>query len=65
LRNFGRELLIEYSGQYLDPSLKNIWILINAQRIIGVHAKDKTPIPSRDQAIMVIFAVKDTVTRML
>jgi hypothetical protein len=56
---------VEGSGQYVDPSLKTIWTLINAQRIIGVHAKDKVPIPSRDQAVMVVFAVKDALNRMI
>jgi len=56
---------IDKAGQYVDPTLKNIWNIINAQRIIGVHAKEAVPIPSRDQAIMVAFAVKDTVTRIL
>jgi hypothetical protein len=56
---------VEESGQYLDPSLKNIWNLINAQRIIGVHAKERAPIPSRDQAIMVAYAVKDSLSRLL
>lgn len=56
---------IEKSGKYIDPSLKNIWNLINAQRIIGVHAKERTPPPSKDQALMVVFAVKDTASRML
>lgn len=56
---------IEKSGKYVDPSLKNIWNIINAQRIVGVHAKERTPIPSRDQAMMVVYAVKDTTNRML
>ncbi|CAN5396327.1 hypothetical protein BH24GEM3_BH24GEM3_13880 [soil metagenome] len=56
---------IEKSGQYVDPTVKNIWNIINAQRIIGVHAKEGVPIPSRDQTFMVVFAVKDTVTRIL
>lgn len=51
------------SKAYVDPSLKNTWNIINAQRIIGVHATEATPIPSRDQALMVMFAVKDTVNR--
>ena len=51
------------ANAYVDPSLKNTWNIINAQRIIGVHATEATPIPSRDQALMVMFAVKDTVTR--
>jgi hypothetical protein len=54
---------ISNSGAYVDPSLKSIWNIINAQRIIGVHAVDAAPIPSRDQALMVIFAVKDIVNR--
>jgi hypothetical protein len=29
---------IEKAEKYVDPSLKNIWGIINAQRIIGVHA---------------------------
>ncbi|MEM0503072.1 MAG: hypothetical protein QXE07_06070 [Thermoplasmata archaeon] len=56
---------IEKSGKYVDPSLKNIWNIINAQRIIGVHAKERTPIPSKDQAMMVVYAIKDTTNRML
>ena len=56
---------VENSGQYVDPSLKNVWNLINAQRVIGVHAKERIPIPSRDQALMVIFAVKEAVNQML
>ena len=51
------------SDAYVDPSLKNIWNIINAQRIIGVHATEAIPIPSRDQALMVVFAIKDIVAR--
>jgi len=53
------------SGQYLDPSLENVRSLINVQRIIGVHAKERVPMPSRDQAIMVVYAVKDSLSRLL
>lgn len=58
---------VEDSGQYLDPSLKNknVRNLINVQRIIGVHAKEGVPILSRDQAIMVVYAVKDSLSRLL
>lgn len=58
---------VEDSGQYLDPSLKNKSVrnLINVQRIIGVHAKERVPMPSRGQAIMVVCAVKDSLSRLL
>lgn len=56
---------IGQSGKYLDPSLKSIWQIINQQRIIGVHAKAQAPIPSREQAFMVSFAVIDTLKRLL
>jgi hypothetical protein len=54
---------IEAAGDYTDPGLKNVWNLINQQRIIGVHAKERVPIPSREQALMVAYAVIDTVRR--
>ena len=50
---------------YLDPSTKDIWNVINKQRIAGVHAKDAIPIPSEDEAIMVIFAVKSSLDRLI
>ncbi len=53
------------SGEYVDPSLKNVWNIINQQRIVGVHTKETVPIPSADQAAMVLFAVKDLVSRTL
>lgn len=56
---------IGQSGNYLDPSLKSVWQIINQQRIIGVHAKTQAPIPSREQAFMVSFAVIDTLKRLL
>jgi len=60
----GKLLKQVYNNEvYVDPSLKNVCNIINTQRIIGVHAKEKVPIPSADQALMVIFAVKDTITR--
>ena len=56
---------ITQSGQYLDTSLKSVWQIINQQRIIGVHAKSKAPIPSKEQAFMVSFAVIDTLKKVL
>ncbi len=51
--------------EYTDPSLKNIVNIINTSRITAVHSKERIPIPSRDQAIMVIFATRDVVMRNL
>ena len=51
--------------EYLDPSLKSIADVINKGRTTAIHAKEKVPIPSRDQAIMVIFATRDVVRRNL
>jgi len=56
---------ITQSGQYLDTSLKSVWQIINQQRIVGVHAKSKSPIPSKEQAFMVSFAVIDTLKKVL
>lgn len=50
---------------YLDPSIKDIWNIINKQRIVGVHAKEAVPIPSEDDVNMVIFAVKGCLTRLM
>ena len=52
-------------GEYLDPSLMNIVNIINMSRITAIHSKEKIPIPSRDQTIMVIFATRDVVLRNL
>ncbi len=56
---------ISKSGNYLDSSLKSVWQVINQQRIIGVHVKEHAPIPSKEQAFMVSFAVIDTLKRLL
>lgn len=50
---------------YLDPSLNNIGTIINERRITAIHAVEQIPVPSRDQAIMVIFATRDVVRRTL
>lgn len=52
-------------SEYIDPTLLNVVNIINASRITAVHAKERVPIPSRDQAIMVIFATRDVVRRNL
>jgi hypothetical protein len=51
--------------QYLDQSLSDIANIINKSRIPAVHSKEKIPVPSRDQAAMVIHAVVDTVNRVI
>lgn len=51
--------------KYLDQSLGNIANIINQSRIPAVHVKEKIPVPSREQAIMVIHAVVDTVKRAI
>ena len=50
---------------YIDPTLNNIANIINASRITAVHAVECIPVPSRDQAVMVIFATRDVVRRTL
>jgi len=52
-------------NEYLDPTLMNVANIINTRRIVAVHAKERIPIPSRDQTIMVIFATRDVVRRNL
>jgi hypothetical protein len=51
--------------EYLDPTLSNVVNIINASRITAVHARERIPVPSRDQAIMVIFATREVVRRNL
>lgn len=52
-------------SEYLDPSLPSIANIVNASRITAVHAKERIPVPSRDQAAMVLFATRDLVRRTL
>jgi len=52
-------------GEYMNPTLMNVVNIINSSRITSVHAKERIPVPSRDQAIMVIFATRDVVRRNL
>ena len=51
--------------QYLHQSLPHLAKIINVSRIAAVHAVEKIPVPSKDQAIMVIHAVVDTVNRVI
>jgi hypothetical protein len=53
------------SGAYADPALKNIANIINASRIPAVHAKREVPVPSADQAVMVVRAVLDVLKRLV
>jgi hypothetical protein len=50
---------------YLDPGLKNIANIINQSRIQSVHHHETVPVPSRDQAIMVVYAIRDLTMRYL
>lgn len=49
--------------QYLDPTLISVADIISKSRNTAVHFNERIPIPSRDQAIMVIFATRDVVNR--
>jgi hypothetical protein len=51
--------------KYLDPSLGNLGNIINHSRIPAVHAKEKIPVPSKEQAVMVIHAVVDLARRTI
>lgn len=51
--------------KYIDQSLGDIANIINKSRIPAVHAKEKIPVPSREQAVMVIHAVADTIKRTI
>lgn len=52
-------------SEYVDPTLPNVVNVINTSRITAIHAKERIPVPSRDQAIMVVFATWDIVRRNL
>lgn len=51
--------------EYIDPALPSLAEIINKSRITAIHARERIPVPSRDQAIMVIFATRDVVRRNL
>ena len=50
---------------FLDAALENVGDVINKSRIPAVHFKEEIPIPSQDQAAMVVSATVDTVRRLL
>jgi hypothetical protein len=52
-------------SEYTDPALVNIANIINQSRITAVHARERIPIPSRDQTIMVLFAMRDIVRKYI
>ena len=60
-------LLTEYEAQgvYLDPSLKNSYNILNLHRVHAVHFKEPAEVPSREQAVAIIFTLIDTVNRCL
>jgi hypothetical protein len=51
--------------KYIDQSLDNVGRIINKSRIPAVHALERVPVPSKEQAVMVIHAVIDTVRRAI
>lgn len=51
--------------KYLDPTLGSTASIISKSRNTAVHYNERIPIPSRDQALMVIFATRDVVNRYL
>jgi hypothetical protein len=51
--------------KHIDPSLADIGKIINQSRIPAVHAIEKIPVPSKNQAIMVIHAVVDLARRTI
>ncbi len=58
-----REMSNRNDRSYLDPSLKNIVELVALSRNGAVHAREKIPVPSKDQASTVIYATKDMFLR--
>lgn len=55
----------ENVNEYVDPSLESVGRIISKSRNSAVHFNERIPIPSRDQSIMVIFAMRDIVSRNL
>ena len=60
-----REISDKLPESYIDPALVNIANIINKSRINVSHIQENIPVPSRDQAIMVIYALCDIVRRNL
>jgi len=60
-----RTVRTQVPNEYLDRSLENLAGIISKSRNTAIHYGEKVPIPSRDQAVMVIYATRDIVTRNL
>lgn len=52
-------------NEYVDSTLSGLADIIMHSRNITVHAPERIPVPSRDQAISVIFATREVVLRNL
>jgi hypothetical protein len=50
-------------GQYFDRALKNVVELINTSCCAVLHANEEIPVPSRNQALMVIHGTIDMLQR--
>jgi hypothetical protein len=53
------------AGDYVDPALGHTANIINQSRIPAVHAKRAVPVPSEEQAAMVVNAVLDVLNRTM
>ena len=65
LGNLIRLVKEKVSNEYIDQALEGTTTIISKSRNTAVHFNERIPIPSRDQAIMVIFATRDVVARNL
>lgn len=63
--NLIKKVKTDVPNEYIDSSLENIGGIISKSRNTAIHYGERIPIPSRDQAIMVIFAMRDVVKRNL
>lgn len=63
LGNLIKKVKSDVPNEYLDPSLENLAGIISKSRNTAIHFGERVPIPSRDQAVMVIFATRDVMTR--
>lgn len=63
--NLIQKVITDVPNEYVDPSLESIAKIISKSRNTAIHFGERVPIPSRDQAIMVIFATRDVVNRNL
>lgn len=63
--NLIRKIREKVPNEYMDQALEGTASIISKSRNTAVHFNEKIPIPSRDQAIMVIFATRDVISRNL